>query len=130
MTITKSVSVIDEKAAQEETVKQRNNYSYVNIEFIFISDLSTDFSYKFDRDDFKLKDHNGTKIQSNYFSTAECIPDYKWIGKEIITNEAVNFVVSFEVNDRIIEKDYDMYVEVDFSKNFFNGVDVLLRTNE
>ena len=92
-----------------------------------------------DNNDFKLKDHTGTKIpmsqildmieitgfdvivdkddtliSNSSFTTTKAIEDYTWIGRTILPNQRNIFTINFEVDSDLNVKETIMIFEADF----------------
>ena len=132
-----------------------NKFIEVNITIKGTESLG-DNIHKLDKDDFKLKDHNGVLIPMNDimsilgwngidihwdvddngcvvstadFDTIEPVIDYTWFGKQIDKNTNFTFSIYFLFNKEYVVENDIMILEVDFEWTYFfehKGVDVCL----
>ncbi len=104
-------------------------------------------NHKFDKNDFKLKDHTGVQIENinlfskkngfalstKTFSTKQPIIDYSWYEKSVESGEEYEFTLYYEFPKSYSVYDTIMVLEVDFfvgAHNNRTGSDIVLAYRE
>ena len=153
----KTVSTISILKKVEDDAKTTKEGNFIAIEVEVCRKPGSQKDHKLDANDFKLKDHTGLYIPLNTimsffnidavdmhidtdengfirsdidFSTRKAIKDYTWVGQEI-TEEVMNFVIYFEMNEGYKVENNVMVFEVDFSvgkSGIKKGEDIVLVT--
>ncbi len=124
-----SIRIIDDKG--NEANREYNNYFFVSVDINLKVNNSDDAkSHKLDKNDFKLKNHVGSKL-SNYdlFSPIESFEDFSWCNQTILKGEEKSFTINFQFSKNVNLKDCLFALEVDFSNALGNHKDIVLSTN-
>ena len=147
-----TISILKKENDSSITMIEGN---YIAVEVEVFKNSTSEKEHKLDANDFKLKDHTGLYIPLNTimsffnidaidmhidtdengfirsdvdFPTRNAIKDYTWLNKQV-TEEVMNFVIYFEMNENYKVEENVMVFEIDFyvgKSGIKKGEDVVL----